>query len=357
MKNIKNKLSIFLFSSAFLILLTNCKSEKDNASISSSEDNNDITALVTSIVAEKKPFEHYFEIQGQVISKKNILLLPEMGGIIDYIHVEEGQLIQKNDLIATFSSKLLNANMEELKEQLELAKYVLEKQTNLTDKGLGTEMQLKEATTNYNTLLKTKETMLTQKSKHSVVAPFSGYVDQVFVSVGQLGGPSIPIIRLVNLDELYVSADVSENYLSSLNEGQKVSVYFPTLDLNLNNLLLNRIGKQINPVNRTVVVESKLKSKNLKIIPNLMTIISVRDHYDSSSVVVPSRVILKNTKGNSIVKLITDQNKVEIRKVTAGLQYLNNTQILKGLDPGEVIIDEGKSNVVEGQSVKVSINK
>ena len=347
----KNNLYIFTF--AFILCFNSCQSEKVPDSGSKPKQKKEASVLVTTIKSEKKPFEHYFDIQGQVVSKKNILLLPEMGGLVQSIHVEEGQLIQKNQLIATFSSELLSANMEELEEQLLLAKYVLEKQSKLAEQGLGTELQLKEATTRYNALLKTKETLLAQKDKYSIYAPFKGYVDEVYVSIGQLGGPASPIIRLINLDELYVTADVSENYLSTLNEGQKVSVFFPTLDLNFNTLVLNRIGKQINPVNRTIIVESKLNAENKKIIPNLMAVMSLRDYFDSSSIVVPSRVILKNTKGVSIVKLVNTQKKVEIREITTGLQYLNETQVLNGLKEGENIIDEGKSNVVEGQLVKI----
>tara|TARA_B100001939_G_scaffold346205_1_gene364463 strand:- start:912 stop:1970 length:1059 start_codon:yes stop_codon:yes gene_type:complete len=339
-----------------MIFMVSCDADQKEENDTETAKKAEPSTIVTTIVSELKPFEHYFEIQGHVVSKKNLLVLPEMGGLIQTIAVEEGQLVEKGQLIATLSSDILNANMDELEEQLALAKYVLDKQTKLAEQGLGAEIQLKEATSNYNTLIKTKETLQTQKDKYSVFAPFDGYVDEVFVSVGQLGGPASPIARLVNLDELYVSADVSENYLSTINEGQKVSVLFPTLEYQKNNLQLNRIGKQINPVNRTITVETKLNTKNEKVIPNLMAVMSLRDYYDTNSVVIPSRVILKDTKGSSIIKLINDKKKVEVRKIKTGLQYLNETQVLEGLKAGETIIDEGKSNVVEGQIVKIQSN-
>lgn len=339
-----------------MIFMVSCGADQKEENDTETAKKAEPSTIVTTIVSELKPFEHYFEIQGHVVSKKNLLVLPEMGGLIQTIAVEEGQLVEKGQLIATLSSDILNANMDELEEQLALAKYVLDKQTKLAEQGLGAEIQLKEATSNYNTLIKTKETLQTQKDKYSVFAPFDGYVDEVFVSVGQLGGPASPIARLVNLDELYVSADVSENYLSTINEGQKVSVLFPTLEYQKNNLQLNRIGKQINPVNRTITVETKLNTKNEKVIPNLMAVMSLRDYYDTNSVVIPSRVILKDTKGSSIIKLINDKKKVEVRKIKTGLQYLNETQVLEGLKAGETIIDEGKSNVVEGQIVKIQSN-
>ena len=339
-----------------MLFMVSCGADQKEENDTETAKKAEPSTIVTTVVSELKPFEHYFEIQGHVVSKKNLLVLPEMGGLIQTIAVEEGQLVEKGQLIATLSSDILNANMDELEEQLALAKYVLDKQTKLAEQGLGAEIQLKEATSNYNTLIKTKETLQTQKDKYSVFAPFDGYVDEVFVSVGQLGGPASPIARLVNLDELYVSADVSENYLSTINEGQKVSVLFPTLEYQKNNLQLNRIGKQINPVNRTITVETKLNTKNEKVIPNLMAVMSLRDYYDTNSVVIPSRVILKDTKGSSIIKLINDKKKVEVRKIKTGLQYLNETQVLEGLNAGETIIDEGKSNVVEGQIVKIQSN-
>ena len=339
-----------------MLFMVSCGADQKEENDTETAKKAEPSTIVTTIVSELKPFEHYFEIQGHVVSKKNLLVLPEMGGLIQTIAVEEGQLVEKGQLIATLSSDILNANMDELEEQLALAKFVLDKQTKLAEQGLGAEIQLKEATSNYNTLIKTKETLQTQKDKYSVFAPFEGYVDEVFVSVGQLGGPASPIARLVNLDELYVSADVSENYLSTINEGQKVSVLFPTLEYQKNNLQLNRIGKQINPVNRTITVETKLNTKNEKVIPNLMAVMSLRDYYDTNSVVIPSRVILKDTKGSSIIKLINDKKKVEVRKIKTGLQYLNETQVLEGLKAGETIIDEGKSNVVEGQIVKIQSN-
>ncbi len=321
-----------------------------------SSKNNNNKLLVSSITAQKKAFEHYFEIQSQVVSKKNILLVPETGGLVENMHVKEGEFVQENQLIATFSSTLINSSIGELDEQLNLAEFIFNKQKNLADQGLGTEISLKEAKAKYNALLKSKQSLLTQKNKLSVYAPFSGYIDKVFISIGQLGGPSTPIVRLVNLDALYVVADVSENYLSRINVGQKANVLIPAININLENLKITRIGNQINSTNRTVVVETLISSRNKKIIPNLMTIMSVCDYLDTNAIVVPTRVILMNTKGHHLVKLINEKNEVVIRPVVVGMQYENETQIIEGLKPGDVVIDEGKGSVVEGQVVSSTLN-
>jgi len=309
-------------------------------------------SLVNSIVAEKKPFAHYFEIQGQVASKKNILLTPELGGIITSIHVEEGEKITEGTLVATYSSSIINSNIEEIEEQLDLAQYYFDKQKSLKEKGVGTDLSFKEAQNNYNRLLKAKNTLLEQKSKFSLYAPFSGYVDKIFVSVGQVGGPASPVLRLISLNHMYVAANVSENHLSRINKGQFVIIDLPALNEKIEDLKIKRIGKQIDPVNRTISVEVAIPSKE-KVIPNLMAVMNICDYKDTSSIIIPTSVLLENTRGKQIVKTI-ENNLVIVKEVKTGYQYNNETQIISGLNPGDVIITNGKGSVIEGQKVKVS---
>jgi RND family efflux transporter MFP subunit len=309
-------------------------------------------SLVNSIVAEKKPFAHYFEIQGQVASKKNILLTPELGGIITSIHVEEGEKITEGTLVATYSSSIINSNIEEIEEQLDLAQYYFDKQKSLKEKGVGTDLSFKEAQNNYNRLLKAKNTLLEQKSKFSLYAPFSGYVDKIFVSVGQVGGPASPVLRLISLNHMYVAANVSENHLSRINKGQFVIIDLPALNEKIEDLKIKRIGKQIDPVNRTISVEVSIPSKE-KVIPNLMAVMNICDYKDTSSIIIPTSVLLENTRGKQIVKTI-ENNLVIVKEVKTGYQYNNETQIISGLNTGDVIITNGKGSVIEGQKVKVS---
>ena len=304
------------------------------------------------MLLKKKPFAHYFEIQGQVASKKNILLTPELGGIITSIHVEEGEKITAGTLVATYSSSIINSNIEEIEEQLDLAQYYFDKQKSLKEKGVGTDLSFKEAQNNYNRLLKAKNTLLEQKSKFSLYAPFSGYVDKIFVSVGQVGGPASPVLRLISLNHMYVAANVSENHLSRINKGQFVIIDLPALNEKIEDLKIKRIGKQIDPVNRTISVEVSIPSKE-KVIPNLMAVMNICDYKDTSSIIIPTSVLLENTRGKQIVKTI-ENNLVIVKEVKTGYQYNNETQIISGLNPGDVIITNGKGSVIEGQKVKVS---
>ena len=310
--------------------------------------------LVTSFTAEKKPFKHYFQVQGVVASKKNVLLTPETGGMITSILVEEGQKVNSGDLIATFSTTIINSTIEELEQQLELAKYYYEKQQSLNDQGVGTDLSLNEARVNYNRLLKNKNTLLEQKNKFSLYTPFTGFIDKLFVTVGQSTSPANPIVRLVSLNQMYVSANISENYLGKINRGQFVEIELPALNEKIEGLKIKHLSKQIDPINRTLSIQVPIPSKD-KIIPNLMAVLNICDYQTDSSIVVPSSLILENSRGENVVKII-EGGVVKEKKVTIGKQYNNQTQLIDGIVSGEKIIDKGKKSVVNGQKVNLLTN-
>ena len=140
-----------------------------------------------------------------------------MGGLISEISVREGDQILKGSIIARINSDVVSSNMKELEEQRDLAKYMYDKQQSLYDKGVGTELALKQAEGQFRTLEQTIKSLQTQQGKFVVKAPFDGYVEQVFPVQGEMAGPASPIIRLIALDKMSVKADISESYLRGIN--------------------------------------------------------------------------------------------------------------------------------------------
>lgn len=356
MKN--TKLTVKFFTAIIIsgLLFTACGSKESTleaASLSELENTSEIPK-VTVAIAKKMLFEHYFEIQGNIEAAKNAILLPEAGGIIRSINVQEGQMISAGQTIATFDSEVIASNMKELEEQLDLAKYMFDKQKSLYDQGVGTELALKQAEGQYLSLEKTMSTLKTQKGKFILSAPFAGYVEEIFPVVGEMAGPASPIIRLINLDKVSVKADISESYLSKINESNKADVYFPALDSKNENLTIKRVGKFINPINRTLTIEVEIPNPTSKHVPNLTAVLHIRDYLDSNAVVIPSNVILESSKGKPYVKIINTKNQVEIRNITTKMSYQGNTEIIAGLNDGDVVIADGKGSVVEGQTVEIS---
>ena len=309
--------------------------------------------LVSTYTTELSFFEHYTEIQGQISSKKEVIIRPEINGTVEKIFVTDGAFVKKGDPLFRMSNSMLVAQQKEIEEQISFAKFLLEKQEKLFSDGVGSEVQLKEVQTRYNALEKSMQTLKTQLEKTTLNAPFSGYAEKVFVQTGEAISPANPSVHLIGLDDLYLTADVSENLISDISLGDSVSAYLPSLDKNIDGAQVSRIGKLINPVNRTVKIEAKVISSKLNLVPNLMAIIKIRDYTKENSISLSSRLISKNATGNSYLKVLDDDNVVTIKAVSLGKQNGNYVEILSEISPGLRVIDAGKNNVVEGQKVNV----
>jgi RND family efflux transporter MFP subunit len=336
-----------------LLIFTACQSgEEANFTVEKTPQKMVSKPLVTVYQVEKKNFKHFFNAQGSVTSKEMAYLRPEINGTIKTLFVKEGDYVQKGQNILSIATDLLNAQVSELNSQLSFAKYIFDKQKTLFENEISSEIQLKEAENNLNRLQKAKNTLLTQLEKSNVVAPFNGFIESIMVQVGESVSPMNPTCHLINTSELYVVADVSENLLSEISVGNPIDVYFPSIGLEIKALKLDRIGRVVNNINRTVKIESKLPlSKSL--IPNLMAELSINHYSKDSAVCLPSRLVLKDSKGNTFLKVLDTDNRVVICPVKLGKNEKTIVEIISELKPGSQVVDDGKSTVLEGQKVEI----
>lgn len=343
--------------SASLIILSSCGSSNNETAEALSVNAADSTSLpkVEITVAKQKVFEHFFEVQGTLKSEKNSILTPESGGKIISINVKEGQFVTEGAVIAVFDQSVIASNIKELDKNLEMAQYLYEKQKALFDQGVGSELQLKQAQSQYEALKQTKQTLNTQLSKFVLKAPYSGYIEEVFPVEGDVAGPASPIVRLINLDKLSVTADISEVYLKHLSQGTKVDVLFPAITDTVPNASVSRIGKFINAANRTIDVEVNIPSKDIYL-PNLMAVLKIRDFVDTAAVVVPTSAILEDSRGNSFVYKVNNNNEAIKTLVNVNSSYNGFSAVGKGISAEDKIILKGARKLVDGEKVTVENN-
>ncbi|MAJ05499.1 MAG: hypothetical protein CL827_01395 [Crocinitomicaceae bacterium] len=325
---------------------------ESNEVVAENKDSTNNKPLVSVVEIKYTSFKDYFHTQGSVVSKEIAFIKPEINGSIKTIHISEGDYVAKGDPIVTISIDVLTAQVAELNEQISFAQYLFKKQQSMFEDGVSTEIQLKEMESNLKRTIKAKNTLLTQVEKGKVLAPFNGYVEELSVKLGESISPMNSICQLVNTDQLFVEADVSENLLSEVKKGDSLSVYFPSLDLQIDDLVLNRIGKIINPINRTLKIEAKLPKIEI-LIPNLMAELSINHYSKDSTVCLPSRVILKNAKGETYIKIIDQNNKIVLKSIMLGRSYQAKVEVTSPIKIGTLVVDEGKSTVLSGQEVEI----
>lgn len=308
--------------------------------------------LITKLEIEPKSFEHFIEVRGAVESRKNISLSAMTAGKIERVWVTEGQLVNAGQVLVTLEADILKNSIKEIKTSLELATAVYEKQSKLWSQKIGTEVQYLQAKNNKESLESRLATLNSQLEQTLVKAPFSGAIDRVDALVGEMASPGMPLLRMVNPSDVYIKADVSEDYAGKFSKGDKVLISFPGNNQKVNSTITS-IGYVINQENRTFRVEMNFNA-GFAVKPNQVAIVSFRDYLNPSVVSVPTKLIQRDNQGQFVFVTQSKNNTLVAHKVYVklGQSYQGFTEILSGLEGIDHVINEGFRELTEGAEVK-----
>jgi RND family efflux transporter MFP subunit len=312
-------------------------------------------ALVSVATLKDTVFNHYLDIQGSVNTKENILIQPEMPGTLIALNVKAGQRVSKGQLLARVDDGGSSQQVASLETQYQLAKTTFERQKNLWNQKIGSEIQYLQAQTQMLSLQRSVAQAKAMLSKTEIRAPFSGTIDEVFVEKGQVvaAGPQ-GLMRIVNLNNMYVSTSVPESYIGKLIVGTQVDVFLTSLNKNYKGKV-RQIGNFINPNNRSFGIEVSIPNPENLLRPNQVAKLKVIDYTVKNAIVVPSNVIQEDGKGNQFVFVATNSNgKTAMAKkamVTTGKSSDNVTEILSGLSANDIIVIEGVNTISEGMKL------
>lgn len=312
--------------------------------------------LITSFLATKEEFNHFLELQGNVATKQNLVLTPEMSGILTKVLVKEGQNVSKGQLLATIDDGGMSQQRAQLAIQVDLAKTTFERQKRLWDQKIGSEMQYLQSKSNYESQLAALNQINKQLAKTRIIAPFSGVIDDVITEAGNVVAPGqSPIVRIVNLSDMYIEVDVPERYLANVTKDAKVDVNFPVLNASISTKV-RQTGSFINPANRTFKVEIGLPDSKLDIKPNLTAKLKINDYTNKSALLIPQSIISENASGEQYIYLLKDKkdDKATAKQViiTTGKTQGDVIEVLSGVKDNDEIILEGARSVKDGQTVK-----
>lgn len=312
--------------------------------------------LVAAIQAQPALFEHYVSLQGTVKTLQNVLVYPEMPGILKSIAVRKGQRVKKNDLLALLDDGGLAAQFEQAKSQLALAKTVFERQERLWKQEIGSEIQYLQAKTNFESAQSAVAALEMQYNKSFVRAPFDGLVDQVFKEPGVFVSPGqgAELFRIVNLDEVYLEVDVPESHVATVKKGTKALVYLGALAKEIEAEVSER-SNVINPSNRSFKIEVALPNKEGAIKPNLTATVQLNDYSKEAAILVLQSIVSENAEGQQycfVLRQEGDTYFAERRIVQTGKTQGDFIEVLSGITPGELLITEGAKKVTDGQQVQ-----
>ncbi|MBD1398151.1 efflux RND transporter periplasmic adaptor subunit [Pontibacter sp. JH31] len=310
------------------------------------------TVPVTVATVKADTFRHYLEVQGSVDFDQNVLVSAKVPGVLTSVRVKRGDKVSKGQTMATIDAQVLEQNIAEVRTRLELARIAFEKQKNLWEQKIGTEMQYLTAKNNKEALERSMATLQQQRDQYNVKAPVAGVVDNVIPNAGEAVAPGVGIIRVVNTNGSKIVAEVSEAYLAKINKGDEALVRFPDLNQEIS-ATVDVVSRFINPSSRTFTIELRPKNVNVELRPNLVAVVRIQDYKKEDAIVVPVNLVQRDETSQYVyvTQKKGDRHIATRKEVETGVNYQGQVEVLKGLSANDQIITAGYQSVNEGQPV------
>ncbi len=317
-------------------------------------------ATVTADTIRAGAFTHYVDVHGNVRADKAAALYSN-GGRVRRILVSAGDRVSAGQTLISIDNDMVVKQIQQAEAGLELARTAFEKQDRLWQQKIGSEMQYLQAKTQKEQAEAGLATLREQQRLTNITAPFAGTVDDIMVREGDMTTPMQAAARVVDLASVQLEADVPESYLRTIRSGTPVKVSFPSVAERFDGSLAH-VGQFIDPSNRTFKVTVRVPQGEGYMRPNLLSDISVQDQHFDSALVVRSRAVLQDVKGNNYIYVLdrtrndeAKSRKVMVKRISEYKGFINIAPVDAGaLKGGEQIVDEGAKNVTDGLTVRVA---
>ena len=319
-------------------------------------------------------FKHYLTLQGSV-GDKNISYITPAGqpGVVKAIYVKQGDKVHKGQLILKMDDAVAQQNVIAIKEQLgglkaqlDLAKSVYQRQKNLWDQKIGTEVQLLQDKTQVETLenqIKAIQanvnTAQEQANQSNVYSNVNGTVDDITTHVGEsfTGSPLAGYIRIVNESDLKITVTIPENYSGQVSKGSKVVINIPDVNKTFNSEI-SFLSQSIDPTNRGFNAEIKVPN-GMKLRPNEIAMVSILDYNAPGSIAIPVNTMQTGQDGKYVLVATKEGNVMIAKKVTVvpGQLSGDSIEIKQGLKTGEQLVTDGYQGLFDGQPIITTTDK
>ncbi len=336
---------------------------------SSSADQAKIKLVAVSPVAIQD-FTHYIDLRGKIDAENISYISPRgMGGQVKAVYVKEGDRVQKGQLLLKLDDAIqrqsvaaVKQQQEGIKTQLAYARSIYDRQKNLWEKGIGTEVQLLSAKTNVKGLedqLKSVgeqvKVAIEQQNTTNVYSDVTGVADIVNVRVGEMF-TGMGQIKIVNTSKLKAVASIPENYIGRIQKGTKVVVNITDIDQSINTSI-QLISQSIDPISRGFIAEAAIPTSPL-LKPNQTAVMKIMDYTAKQAIVIPVNAIQSDEKNKYVFvweKLKNGKSVSRKKIITVGEIYGDAAEIKAGLSAGEQLITEGYQNLYDGALISTTL--
>lgn len=312
--------------------------------------------VVVAPVEAVADFGETLEALGTTLANEAVTLTANATELVESIHFEDGQTVQRGDVLVLLERKeeeaalkAARATLDERKRAFERAKELVEQQAVSTATVEERRALLQEAEGRV-------EEIEARIRDRIVRAPFDGILGLRQISPGTLLRPGDVITTIDDLSQIKVDFDAPSLYLASLHPGQQVQGQVAAFGDEIFTGSVATIRSRVDPITRTVTVRAILPNPELRLRPGLLMSMRLNKNARESRLIPEGAVIQRGER--SFVFAVDEAAEGEPpsarnREVKLGTRIPGKVEVRDGLEAGERVIVHGLMQVRDGQTLKI----
>jgi membrane fusion protein (multidrug efflux system) len=291
------------------------------------------------------------EIQalGTANANESIEIQPRIASLIERVIFEEGQLVDKGDLLVELENNEIVAGLALAEASLSESRSIYNRSKSLANTQAISASSLEQLLAQVQVNEAQVEAAKARLSNTVIRAPFSGKIGLRRVSPGSFVNTSTIITTLDDVSIIKLDFSVPETFLTVLSEGMRITAYSLVYPDRIFGGNVASIDTRLDPVTRAVQVRAIIPNSDGMLKPGMfMSVDLQRERGDQ--LLAPEQSIVP--EGSSQYVYVVADGVAEKRAVQLGRRVPGFVVISSGLEAGEAVIIEGTQKVRDGSQVE-----
>lgn len=307
---------------------------------------------VNTMLVENSSYESSREYAGTLEEKTSTELCFEASGRVTSVRVREGQYVKAGQLLATVDNTTTRNAYNAAKASLDRAQDGYDRARQVYEKGSLPEVKWVEVQTQLDQARSMEEISRKSLEDCNLYAPVDGTVCDKDLEVGMSVGPMIPVMRLVNMQGLYVKASIPEIDINKIHVGDQAKVVIGAMGDTAYNVVVEERNVDADPLAHSYMVRLRIKGSTKGLLPGMVCRVKFASESVEGGFEIPNRGVQLDNDGRRFVWLAND-SVAEKRYVAIGNLTATGVIVSQGLEPGDKVIVDGGNKVSTGTKISI----
>jgi membrane fusion protein (multidrug efflux system) len=292
---------------------------------------------------------------GTLRANQSVTVKPLVSGQVSKIHAEGGQEIKSGEAILSIDDRKYRNKLKEAEAKLAFAELEFNRYDKLAAQNLGKKKLHERAIADQ----KEAEALVDMAKKEIedcvITAPFEGVISLNDISIGVSVNENTELFTIVDVDPIKIDFRIPAQYLQNISKGQSVHVVIDGFLDKKFEAYVEAIDAKVDPNSHTIAVRANIDNKSNLLKPGLFARIDLQVGSKDNAVVLPSSAVQVNGDEESVYKLTyypKENTFVAIRHpIVTGLQEADKIEVLRGVEPGDLVVTVGQLKIRDGAPV------